>query len=96
MTRPARAADAEITAWLAAHPGWARDGEELVRELSFASYAAAISFVVALAFEAERREHHPELSISWRRVTVRWTTHDAGGLTALDLSLAEATSELAR
>lgn len=96
MTPAARCADADVDAWLAAHAGWARDGGALVRELTFGSYAAAISFVVALAFEAERRDHHPDLVIAWRRVTVRWTTHDAGGVSALDLALAETTSALAR
>lgn len=96
MTRPTRCADEDVAAWLAANPSWSRDGDALVREVSFPTYAAAISFVVALAFEAERRDHHPDLVIAWRRVTVRWTTHDAGGISPLDLALAETTSALVR
>ncbi|MCC6646731.1 MAG: 4a-hydroxytetrahydrobiopterin dehydratase [Polyangiaceae bacterium] len=95
MTRPARCDAQALSAWLAAHPAWAEDGDALRRDVAFASYAAAIAFVVAVGFLAERRDHHPELVISWRRVVVRWTTHDAGGVTALDLELAAATDELA-
>jgi 4a-hydroxytetrahydrobiopterin dehydratase len=44
---------------------------------------------VRLAFAAEKRDHHPDLHVLWGRVRVDWSTHDAGGITALDTELAE-------
>jgi len=66
-----------------------------VRELEFASFAAAISFVTRLAELAEREDHHPDIDIRYRRVTVRWSTHSAGGITDRDRQLAVRTLELA-
>lgn len=96
MTRPARATDAEIDAWLAAHAAWRREEDGLVRDARFTSYPATIGFVVALSYEAEKRDHHPDLVVGWGKVRVRWSTHDASGITALDLALAEATDALLR
>jgi 4a-hydroxytetrahydrobiopterin dehydratase len=80
--------DAEVAAWLAAHPGWERDGDEIRRQFERASFADAIAFVVRIGFLAEAADHHPDLDIRWRTVVVALTTHDAGGLTDLDLALA--------
>ncbi len=66
-----------------------------MRELEFASFAAAISFVTRLAELAEREDHHPDIDIRYRRVTVRWSTHSAGGITDRDRQLAVRTLELA-
>ena len=49
-----------------------------------------------LGFVAQEHDHHPDIDIRFNKVRVRWTTHDAGGLTRLDLVLAEATDGLAR
>ncbi len=95
MTRPTKLPAADIDAWLPLHPGWARAGDELVREFKFSDYAATIGFVVRLGFAAEKRDHHPDLVVRWGRVEVRWSTHDAGGLTALDLEMAERTDQVA-
>lgn len=83
-----------IEAWLQAHPGWKRQGATLERSFSFPDYPSTISFVTRLAFAAEKRDHHPDLQVSWGRVTVSWTTHDAGGLTQHDLAMAEHTDSL--
>ena len=66
-----------------------------MRELEFASFEAAISFVTRLAELAEREDHHPDIDIRYRRVTVRWSTHSAGGITDRDRQLAVRTLELA-
>jgi 4a-hydroxytetrahydrobiopterin dehydratase len=81
-------ADAEITARLAALPGWARAGEEIVKTFDCGTFAAAIAFVVRIGFFAERADHHPDLDVRWKRVKVALTTHDAGGLTSNDFDLA--------
>jgi len=71
-----------------------RDGA-LVREFELPSFREAIDFVVRLADLAESENHHPDLDIRYRRVTVRWTTHSEGGVTERDRQLAERTSSLA-
>ena len=74
--------------------GWREDGDALVRELEFESFPAAVAFVQRLAELAERENHHPDIDIRYRRVTVRWSTHSAGGVTDRDRELAVRTLEL--
>jgi 4a-hydroxytetrahydrobiopterin dehydratase len=88
MVAMATLADAEITARLAALPGWAREGDEIVKTFDCGTFAAAIAFVVRIGFFAERADHHPDLDVRWKRVKVALTTHDAGGLTSNDFDLA--------
>jgi 4a-hydroxytetrahydrobiopterin dehydratase len=80
--------DAEITTGLATLPGWAREGDEIVKTFDCGTFPAAIAFVVRIGFFAERVDHHPDLDVRWKRVRVALTTHDAGGLTGKDLDLA--------
>jgi 4a-hydroxytetrahydrobiopterin dehydratase len=70
-----------------------RDGA-LERELEFAGFPEAIAFVNRLAELAESENHHPDIAVSYKRVTVRWTTHSAGGVTDRDRELAARTDEL--
>jgi 4a-hydroxytetrahydrobiopterin dehydratase len=81
-------ADAEIATALAALPGWARAGDEIVRTFECASFPAAIAFVVQIGFLAEQADHHPDLDIRWRTVKVALSTHSDGGLTNRDFDLA--------
>jgi 4a-hydroxytetrahydrobiopterin dehydratase len=76
--------DDEVATRLAACPGWNSDGHAIARTYAFASFPDAIAFVTRLAFEAEAADHHPDLQVSYRKVTVVWSTHSAGGLTAKD------------
>jgi 4a-hydroxytetrahydrobiopterin dehydratase len=89
MARPEKLTDDEVTAALAGLPGWERTGDEIVKTYERASFPAAIAFVVRIGFFAEAADHHPDLDIRWRKVRVALTTHDAGGLTALDVQLAQ-------
>jgi len=73
---------------------WQEQEGALVRELEFPSFADAIAFVNRLAELAESENHHPDVDIRFRRVTVRWTTHSAGGITERDRELAERTADL--
>lgn len=89
--RPAKLESVRVDAWLAAHPGWARSGDgAIARKYDFADFASALAFAVRVGCHAEKRDHHPDLSISWGSAVVRWATHDAGGVTQLDLDAAEA------
>jgi len=74
---------------------WQETDGALVREFEFASFPDAIAFVQRLAEVAEAENHHPDIAIRYRRVTVRWTTHSAGGVTERDHVLAARTSQLA-
>ena len=89
MARPQKLSDEDVTAALAALSGWERSGDEIVKTYERASVAAAIAFVVRIGFLAEAADHHPDLDIRWRKVRVALTTHDAGGLSELDVQLAQ-------
>jgi 4a-hydroxytetrahydrobiopterin dehydratase len=80
----------EITTALAALPDWhlAADGKAITRRYQFDGFRTAFGFMTEVAIQAEKLDHHPEWSNVYRTVEVRLTTHDAGGLTALDLELA--------
>ena len=91
MVRPQKLLPAELETWLSAHPGWTREGEGLVRTFRFDDFAAALAFTVRLGMIGEKRDHHPDILVGWGKARVLWTTHDAGGVTSLDLALAEAT-----
>jgi 4a-hydroxytetrahydrobiopterin dehydratase len=74
---------------------WQEQDDALVREFELPSFPAAIAFVGHLAELAESENHHPDIDIRYRRVTVRWTTHSEGGITQKDREMAERTSALA-
>ena len=69
---------------------WRREGSELVRELKFEDFERAIAFVNRVAQAAEAVNHHPDISVhGYSHVTLRLSTHSAGGITTADLELAE-------
>jgi 4a-hydroxytetrahydrobiopterin dehydratase len=74
--------------------GWAEVDGALERQFTLASFPAAIEFVNRLADAAEAANHHPDIAISYKRVTVRWTTHSEGGITDRDREMAARTDEL--
>ena len=86
MARPARLDDTSIAQWLSNHPAWTRDGDALTRTYTLSDFATAIGFVVRVGFLAEKMDHHPDIAIAYRKVTLRFSTHDAGGTTELDLA----------
>ena len=96
MARPTRLDDADLATGLAALPKWWRDGDAIRRSIELPSFADAIALVTRIGFAAEAADHHPDLDVRWRTVHVALTTHDAGGLTRLDLDLASAIDAAAR
>jgi 4a-hydroxytetrahydrobiopterin dehydratase len=82
--------DAEIDERLAAAGEWRRgDGAEIVRDLRFGDFAAAISFVNRVAEVAESANHHPDILVhGWNKVRLTLSTHSEGGLTNADFKLA--------
>lgn len=81
---------AEIQACLAQlAPSWRLQDNVIQRQCKFADFIAAVQFVDRLVEPAERAGHHPDLTISYNRVGISLTTHDAGGLTQKDFDLAQ-------
>ena len=76
-------------------PGWELDGEAIRRQFTFRNFPDAIAFVVSVGFAAEAADHHPDILMNYRRVTLTYTTHSAGGLTDKDFSGAEEAGRLA-
>ena len=83
--------NARIDAFIAAHPHWKADHNKagLTAEFKLPDFAAAMGFMMEISVHADKINHHPEWSNVYNRVTITLTTHDAGGLTELDLQLAE-------
>ena len=86
----------EASARLAANPGWSVDDGALRKLYAFKSFPDAIAFVTRLAFDAEAADHHPDLQVNFRKVTVTWSTHSAGGLTEKDLDGARHSDRIAQ
>ncbi len=74
--------------FVADHPGWAIEGEELRRTFEFDGFPAAIAFVNRVAFVAEAADHHPDVDIRWNKVSLVLSTHSEGVLTSKDTDLA--------
>jgi 4a-hydroxytetrahydrobiopterin dehydratase len=88
--------DTEIIEALAAMAGWERVADSIVREFSFdGGFMGSVGFVNRLAEAAEEADHHPDLAISWNRVTVTLSTHSQGGVTEKDIALARVADGLA-
>ena len=79
--------EGEIAA--SAAKGWDLVDGALQKKLTLASVPAAVAHVVQAMFHAEQVDHHPDVALTWRHVTYRLSTHSAGGITQLDLDLAE-------
>lgn len=70
---------ATIGARLLDLPEWQAEGGSIVRDYTFADYRATIAFVNAIAAMAEQQDHHPEMTVGYRRCRLAYTTHSAGG-----------------
>ena len=93
-----RLTDAERDEALARLSQWSlrSDGLAIERSFRFADFGEAFGFMARVALAAEKADHHPEWSNVWNRVDVVLTTHDAGGLSARDVALAEIIDGYAR
>jgi 4a-hydroxytetrahydrobiopterin dehydratase len=74
---------------------WSESASQLSTTITFANFTDAFGFVTRVALLAQERQHHPDIAISWNKVTLALSTHDAGGtVTAKDRDLAEAIDAL--
>ena len=85
----------EVDAGLAELHGWERAGEAIRKTFRLRDFIDSVGFVDRLVEPAEEMGHHPDVAISWNRVTVSLTTHSEGGLTHADLDLARRIEALA-
>ena len=86
--------DDDLRAHLAKQTHWTLVGGKLHREFKFADFVSAFGFMASCALVAEKHDHHPEWSNVYNKVVVDLTTHDAGGISALDFELAQKMDEL--
>jgi 4a-hydroxytetrahydrobiopterin dehydratase len=87
--------DDQIRSALGDLPGWAHEDDALRKAFTFDDFRAALAFIVRVGFEAEGRDHHPNLTNVYNRVEIALTTHDAGNrVTQKDVDLASAIEQI--
>ncbi len=87
--------ETEIASRLPEIDGWSYTDGSLHREFGFDHFVAAFGFMASVALLAEKLDHHPNWSNVYNRVTIDLNTHDAGGVTDFDFSLAQQINEIA-
>ena len=85
----------EIQTRLRKVSGWSREGDAIRKQYTLPGFADAIAFVTRLAFDAEGADHHPDILINYKRVTLTYSTHSEGGLTQKDFDGARKADALA-
>ncbi len=83
-----RLSESEINVQLAKMDGWARQGDEIFKTYTLTSFPAALAFVSTVGHLAEAADHHPDILVKYKKVTLTLSTHSAGGLTEKDFALA--------
>ena len=78
----------EIAAALANIDGWLADNDRLKRRFAFSNFAESLAFVNKVGAAAESMDHHPDIKMGWGYAEIEITTHDRGGITAVDFELA--------
>jgi 4a-hydroxytetrahydrobiopterin dehydratase len=80
--------DQDVEARLGELDGWQREGDAITRQFQFEDFVGSVDFVNRITPLAEAMNHHPDLAISWNKVTVSLSTHSEGGITGNDFELA--------
>ena len=86
--------DDKIDSYMKQLRGWKREGNELVKNLKFEDYYQTMSTVVAVAMLAQREDHHPDMTVGYNKLTIRYSTHSVGGLSENDFICAARTEAL--
>lgn len=87
--------DEDVQARLGGLEGWERQGDAIEKQFQFDDFSGSVAFVDRITPVANEMNHHPDLAISWNKVTVTLTTHSEGGLTENDFELAGRIDSLA-
>lgn len=85
--------DSEIARELATLTGWTRDGNAIRKQFTFAGFPEAVEFVGRLVEGCEAADHHPDVTINYKRVTLSYSTHSEGGITTKDFAGARAAED---
>ncbi|MBC7529111.1 MAG: 4a-hydroxytetrahydrobiopterin dehydratase [Chthonomonadaceae bacterium] len=96
MLRPVLLTDTELDTALASLSGWKRESDRLLKTFVFADFVEAWAWMCRVALVAEKKDHHPEWSNVYKTVKVELTTHDARGITLLDIELAKTMNSFAQ
>jgi 4a-hydroxytetrahydrobiopterin dehydratase len=83
-----RLSDIELQSALKTLPGWRVEGGAIVKTFTFGKFADGIAFVQRVAKAADEMDHHPYIDIRYTKIRVALSTHDAGGITRMDVDLA--------
>lgn len=89
-----RLGDVELRVYLAQLPNWVLEHDRIAKTFRFDGYGQTIGFVNAIAWIANRLDHHPDLVVGYDRCAVAWSTHDAQGVTINDCIAAARTEQL--
>jgi len=89
-----RLSEAQAAELMASVPDWTLDGDVISRGFDFKDFRGSLAFVESVADIAEEQDHHPDITISYSRVSLFLSTHKAGGLTEKDFALAAAIDRL--
>lgn len=87
--------DSDLRNALESLPGWSRNGKAIERKFEFPDFAKAMEFVNQIANAAEAANHHPDIAISYNRVTLQLISHDSGGVTQRDIKMAGTINQIA-
>jgi 4a-hydroxytetrahydrobiopterin dehydratase len=96
MSKRVKLSESELLQELSKLPSWKVKDGKLHREYAFADFVAAFGFMTSAALVAQSMDHHPEWFNVWNRVNIDLMTHDASGITQMDVKLAQSMEELAR
>jgi 4a-hydroxytetrahydrobiopterin dehydratase len=95
LTRMGKLTSGEIQERLKGLANWTLEGEAIRRQFTFAGFPDAVAFIGRLAFDAEAADHHPDILVNYKRVTLTYSTHSEGGLTQKDFDGARAADAVA-
>ncbi|HEY7059424.1 MAG TPA: 4a-hydroxytetrahydrobiopterin dehydratase [Vicinamibacterales bacterium] len=85
----------EIETQLKTVDGWTQEGQAIRRQFVLPGFPDAVAFITRLAFDAEAADHHPDILVNYKRVTLTYSTHREGGVTSKDFDGARAANRLA-
>ncbi len=87
--------ESDVRTALSRLPGWKLNGKTIERKFEFPDFLEAMAFVNRIAKAAEESQHHPDISISYNKVTLGLISHDSGGVTQRDIKMAGRINEIA-